>query len=538
MALQKAFGGEYVVQDDARQHVFWMQRFLDPGLFPNDLIADYFQTVAPAGYVALYRLAATLGIDPFIFNKFLPSAIVLVTSGYCFGVCWQMFPVPAAGFVATLLLNQNLWISNDVASATPRAFMYPLFLAFTYYLLRRSLVPCAIAIALLGLFYPQGVFLGAGLLILQLVTWEGRRPKLTRNLKDWRFCGVGLAAALLVMLPYALTVSEFEPTLSVTQAREMPEFFDKGRSAFFSDSFEEYWLNGERSGMFPRALFTPVPLIAGLFLPLLLPFPKHFPQLQKLQPTLRFIPQLLLVSAGMFFAAHTFLFELHLPSRYTAYSFQIALALAAGITLTLLLDGLLRWGFSPVKSHRFLRQGIALCITTLLGATLLLYPNFVDEFPLAKYKTGEAPTLYEFLQAQPPDTLVASLSAEANNLPSFTQRSILVGSEYAIPYHLGYYQQFRQRVLDLLEAQYSPNLATVQSFIRTYGIDFWLLDRTAFDPAYVIHNPWLQQYQPAAAIASQTLMEKDTPALIEQMPRCSVLETPTLVLLDATCIAP
>jgi hypothetical protein len=483
-------------------------------------------------------LAATLGIDPFIFNKFLPSAIVLVTSGYCFGVCWQLFPVPVAGFVATLLLNQNLWISNDVASATPRAFMYPLFLAFAYYLLRRSLVPCAIAIALLGLFYPQGVFLGAGLLILQLVTWEGRRLKLTRNLKDWRFCGVGLAAALLVMLPYALTVSEFEPTLSVTQAREMPEFFDKGRSAFFSDSFEEYWLNGERSGMFPRALFTPVPLIAGLFLPLLLPFPKRFPQLQKLQPTLRFIPQLLLVSVGMFFAAHAFLFELHLPSRYTAYSFQIALALAAGITLILLLDGLLRWGFSPVKSHRFLRQGLALCITTLLGATLLLYPNFVDEFPLAKYKTGDAPTLYEFLQAQPPDTLVASLSAEANNLPSFTQRSILVGSEYAIPYHLGYYQKFRQRVLDLLQAQYSPNLATVQGFIRTYGIDFWLLDRTAFDPVYVVQNPWLQQYQPAAAIASQTLMGKETPALVEQMTRCSVLETPTLVLLDATCIAP
>lgn len=34
LALQKAFSGEYVVQDDARQHVFWMRRFLDPELFP------------------------------------------------------------------------------------------------------------------------------------------------------------------------------------------------------------------------------------------------------------------------------------------------------------------------------------------------------------------------------------------------------------------------------------------------------------------------------------------------------------------------
>ncbi|NEQ85703.1 MAG: hypothetical protein F6K26_38040, partial [Moorea sp. SIO2I5] len=50
LALREAFSGEYIVQDDARQHIFWMMRFLDPELFPKDLIADYFQTVAPAGY--------------------------------------------------------------------------------------------------------------------------------------------------------------------------------------------------------------------------------------------------------------------------------------------------------------------------------------------------------------------------------------------------------------------------------------------------------------------------------------------------------
>ncbi|WP_199248376.1 hypothetical protein [[Phormidium] sp. ETS-05] len=49
MALQKAFKTPYVVQDDARQHVFWMQRFIDPELFPDDFITDYFQSVAPGG---------------------------------------------------------------------------------------------------------------------------------------------------------------------------------------------------------------------------------------------------------------------------------------------------------------------------------------------------------------------------------------------------------------------------------------------------------------------------------------------------------
>ncbi len=35
-----AFGGAYVVQSDARAHVFWMRRWLDPELFPDDIMAD------------------------------------------------------------------------------------------------------------------------------------------------------------------------------------------------------------------------------------------------------------------------------------------------------------------------------------------------------------------------------------------------------------------------------------------------------------------------------------------------------------------
>jgi len=63
-ALQEALSHDYIVQDDARQHVFWMRRFLDSQLFSGDLIADYFQSVAPWGYATFYRLFATVGVDP------------------------------------------------------------------------------------------------------------------------------------------------------------------------------------------------------------------------------------------------------------------------------------------------------------------------------------------------------------------------------------------------------------------------------------------------------------------------------------------
>ena len=71
LGLRQAFASEYIVQDDVRQHVFWMWRFVDPELLPNDLITDYFQSVVPAGYTALYKVMAMLGIHPILFSKIL-----------------------------------------------------------------------------------------------------------------------------------------------------------------------------------------------------------------------------------------------------------------------------------------------------------------------------------------------------------------------------------------------------------------------------------------------------------------------------------
>ena len=227
----------------------------------------------------------------------------------------------------------------------------------------------------------------------------------------------------------------------------------------------------------------------------------------------------------MFFGAQALLFKLHLPNRYSEHSLKIVLAISAGITLVVILDAL--WHTAP----RFL----PLALVALLVAALVLYPSF-EEFPVTRYKVGSFPLLYKFFQEQPKDSLIASLSTEADNIPTFSGRSILVGREYAIPYNLGYYSQFRQRMLAVIRAQYSLDLTAVQTLIQKYGVDFWLLDRTAFTPEYVANNNWLTQYQPAATEAL-TSQQQGNPALSGVMEHCSVFETPGLVVLDAACIA-
>lgn len=536
LALQQAFGSEYIVQDDARQHVFWMRRFLNSELFPNDLIADYFQSVAPLGYTVFYRSFALLGIDPLWLSKVLPIILGLITTSYSFGVCLQLLPIPMTGFIGTILLNQNLWMQDGLISATPKAFIYPFFLAFLYYFLRRSLIPCLVAIALLGLFYPSLIFVCVLILLFQICYWRRWQLQRSRNRQDY-ICLAGIAVGVLVLLPYALYSSEFTPTIAASAARTLPEFLPGGRSSFFNNDAWQFWFNESRSGIRLTSALMPPLVYAGLLLPIMLRHQSLFPLATRIHPSIILLPQMILASLMMFLIAHALIFKLHLPSRYTQHSLRIVMTTVAAIALTLLIDTLLKRSLvfaSRQGAFPHLQRFFAFTTTAVIGISLLFYPRTLESFLWTGYVVGSIPDLYQFFQQQPQDTLIASLANEANNLPTFAQRSILVGSEYAVPYHWGYYSQFRQRSLDLIQAQYSQDLTDAQQLIQKYGIDFWLLEKNAFTPEYIASDRWIQQFQPLAADAVQQL--QGIPALSHISPHCTVFEVDNFVVLQAKCI--
>ncbi|MDY7002725.1 MAG: hypothetical protein SWX82_01770 [Cyanobacteriota bacterium] len=656
LALQQAFSGKYIVQDDARQHVFWMRRFLDPELFPNDLIADYFQSVAPWGYKTFYWLFSQVGIDPIFLNKLLPLPLSLITAAYYFGICFQILPIPFAGFIASVLLSQNIWLQDDIASGTPRAFLYPLFLAVLYYLLRKSLVPFLVAIALLGLFYPQYVILTGLILMIGLLNWEKGKFCLSKNPQDYLFSGVGLGLSLLVIFFYALNSSNYGPVITAAQARILPEFGEAGRSVFFLQNYWDFFIFGGRSGILPQQLFLPHILILGLFLPILfqkeevnevrsqksevrsyfcngdlsltpkifrlkrrgfrpnyfdkiqnfygtrmflriLPLIKQItfkkeegrPKLeegrrkdrswkkwmgtqiptncqnpvdgrvlnpkekekdnfdetriflrrptltQQITPNIKLLVQIFFAGVVLFVAAHLLLFKLHLPSRYTNHSFRIILAIATAIVLCIILDAVFQW-VSQQPSDKS-RRISGLIFIGFLGILLIGDLGVWKNFPDPHYNKGKSPEVYEFFAQQPKDILIASLSEEVNFIPTFSQRSVLFAWEYAIPYHLGYYSQIKQRVTEFIFAQYHSDIQWMENFIDTYGIDFLILDRRAFRPKYVLKNRWLKQWY--FQIGNQieiNLQNGNIPAIVETIDKCSVLETEKLWVLESKCI--
>ncbi|NJO71073.1 MAG: hypothetical protein HC825_03930 [Oscillatoriales cyanobacterium RM1_1_9] len=313
---------------------------------------------------------------------------------------------------------------------------------------------------------------------------------------------------------------------------------------FFNKSWIDFWLLGIRSGAIPRELFSPVTLCLGLSLPILISFPEYFPLVRK--GKFSFLIELLLIATGLFLLSHLLLFNLFLPNRYTSHSFHLIIALASGISITIILDKLLSLAVEAVTKFKqakkllkrksyWLLSMLYSGLITILVMIILLYPVFLKKFTSPNYIEPEESALYHFLAQYPKSTLIASLSEEADNIPSFAQQSVLVAWEYALPYQNGYYHQIRQRAIDLIDTQYSLNIENFQTLILKYNIDLILLDTDAFTPEYLQDNPWFKQWKLKAQKIQQSrnLAQMYPSRLIQS---CSVYQTSNFILLEAKCI--
>ncbi|MDX2212728.1 MAG: hypothetical protein SFY66_05505 [Oculatellaceae cyanobacterium bins.114] len=531
LGLWNAFSRDYIVQDDVRQHVFWMERFIDPGLFPNDLIANYFQAVAPVGYKTFYYWMSQLGFDPLLLAKFLPLLLGLITVGYAFWVAFELLPIPLSAFIGTSILTQSLWIEDDLITATPRAFLYPFLFAFLYYLLKRSLVPCLVAIALQALFYPQLALVEAGILTVRLVSWNNGRLTPSRDRFDYKVWILGIGIVLGLVLIFSRDIGVYGPTPTLEQMKQMADFQAKGRANFFDPNPFVFLMTGD-SGLSP-ILNLPIAWMSCL-LPFLL---KRHPLARFISPKIRIFVDILIPSFALFVLAHLVLLKLYIPSRYLQHSWRFVMTLAAGIVVTMLLDTARRWlQESGWQSLTRSRKNALIALRFFLIISILI-PAYPPLFLGGQNQVrGNFPEVYEFFAQQPKDILIASLSLEISVIPTFSKRSILTGREYAIPYHLGYYNQIQQRTKDLMRAHYSPKLADIKNLIEQYDIDFFLVDVSAFLPKYLRQNSWLMQYQPEADEAIARLQQPRKPALLRLIKHCSVLETEASVVLDASCI--
>ena len=519
------------IQDDALQHVFWMQRYRDPELFRDDLYADYFRSLAPPGYVALYRALAR-AIDPLVASKLLPPLLGCVSALFTFLFVRRLHPAPAAAFLATVLLSWYVWQYDDLSSATPRAFLLPALTALLWALASgRQALGVAVTV-LAALLYPLGGVLGVALLGARLVRFRRGRPSLERAWGAWL---AFLAAGLLVgiaLLPGLLADSPYGPTVSAAEARTMPEFGNKGRNAFFVEGAYRFWLESHRSGLNLRvtdALFPEVPVLfeyaalAALLPPVLL-LRRRLTAARLVDGRAAILVQLLAASFGLFILAHLLLFRLYLPSRYVQWTIPLVLAVAAGLALAILCQE------AAARAWPAHRGSLAAALALLLAGGLACYPARYD----GKFIPNRYPEIAAYLRAQPKDVLVAAPLLDAAALPVLSGRRVLAAREYALAYHLGYYGQVRQRTQDLIDAYYDERPARLAELAERYGVDFFLVDRAAFEEGSFRREA--AAFEPFTSAIVAKLRRTRRYALRDLARHCAVADDGRAALVPAACL--
>jgi len=541
ISLNHAFSQDYLIQDDVRIHVVWLQRFLDPDLFPNDFLADYFTYFLPWGFKGIYLLGAKFGIEPLLFAKLLPSILGLITAIYVFYFSLEIIPKPFTAFLSSLMITQLIWTNDDLISATPRAFVYPLFAAFLYYLASDKLFTCLLVMFVMGLFYPQVLLVEISILGLRIIDFKNKFY-LTQKFAAYQWFGLGLMVVAIALFPFTQRSPEWTTSVTASQMAQIPEFNAQGRTFFYGVGWLRFFLAGDSGLCLPN--FPPI-IWLGFALPWLLvrySQSRSSATVAAITPKLKILGQVIIASLIMYGLAHIMLLKIHLPSRYTYHTLRFVLAIAFAITFTLLTEIVLNW---LAKTTQFkLSNKIAIIAVTALLTVALIFPMIplVTNGWLQNWRSGRENQIYQYLAEQPKDIMVASLSEEANLIPAFAGRSVLIGSEFAFSYHPSYHQEIIQRVTNLLNAQYASDPKILIGFIQKYQINYLLLDRNAFTPGYLqqknwlIYSSWQKTTKKAITKLGLAGVLRESLVLPSLISSCSVVKTARTSLIDTACI--
>jgi hypothetical protein len=497
-----ALTNPYVINDDVRQQIFWMQQWVDPELYQNDLLTEYAKNYVPWGVQAIYEAAAPV-INPVQFSKILTGLLFVITAGFIFGMGLQFRDDLTPVFIGCTFCLMGGFM-DKISGGLSQSFGFPLLAAYLYFLGRNSLVAAGAVIFLLSLLNPyifllclvtHGMFLAYN--IGRIVLSRSRDSRLSsdcfpmsdlsteragpnRNQTSFvsgimsELCASAmkpltiLASVILVIAGCALLLlkyafySPFEFGALVTWGDMVGkiEYSAAGRYQIVPIPPMFYELIRPWIFDLPFTTWGPLPawILAFLGLGVIVFSLVRVKWDLDLGSGFRVFGYLFAASLLLYLAACVFIFRLFVPSRYIEFSINVFYCVAIGACIRVAVGALVprRIAFPAVST-----------LLVILGALTLYRVGIYD------YSADAA--LYRFVQSTPKTSLIAGPPDLMDNVLTFGRRKAFVTYELSHTWYIGYWEVIKKRTFDFFRAYYSEDPAEVREFCRENGIDYLIL---------------------------------------------------------------
>ena len=483
--------GPYVVNEDVRQQIYWMEQWQNPELFHNHYLTRYSRLYVPPGVKAVYRIFSPV-VDPLYFSKVLPG-LLFALLGVCLFLIGREYGDRGLAWSCVAAFWLMPFFIYHLSGGLARAFAAPLLALFWLAWLKRNDRLISLSILLMALFIPY-IFVLAGF-SLGLAFAAGRagpllglriwRPPYLGRINHWLILLAG--AALVFYLNHRLIAAGFGPWAAGAEALEMPELGAGGRLRLFpirpfmwEVSVGAWgWIGPFHELGFRPGLAVSLGVLGLASFGLFCEFRKWRTSSFPARTTAGFAPVVFLVLASgiLYLLARILALRLFVPNRFVIYPFHLFFCL------------FLAWGI-----YAALRPGLnsGRVFALVLAAAALAGAWRLHGVGLSDY--GELRPAYEAVLALPQEARLAGHPRTMDNVQTFGRRPVLINYEQAHPWSAGLWQKEKPLLEDLFRAYYSPDPEEAALFCRKYGVTHLVVEERCFNPQFMTGKPFFAPF--------------------------------------------
>jgi hypothetical protein len=472
-----ALSNPFIINDDVRQQLFWMQQWQDPALFRGDFLTGYARHYVTWGVKALYW-AASWFMAPLYFAKILPGFLFVLLAVCLFKIGARLLNNRLGWMMVAVYWLMPFFLDN-LAGGLARAFAAPLLALF--WLGWQEELPWVMGVALLlqALFIPYTFLVAApAALLAWLLARFNRDDPPPFPARATHFFLLGLGGALVIAMNLQFSTDGYGPLVKAREMVNHPEFYAHGRYQVLPEPSLLWDLISPWEFIPPFREWGPVAgaLVCAGLLALMVAGGRRLDWLslrQRLKPA----GYLGLASLVLYCLARIFLLQLFIPDRYLTYTLNLfyCLLMALGLDAALQVE---RW-----PRHLAI---LALVAVAGLGVWRL------EGVGLKDYSAYRA--LYSALASTPKDALIAGHPNLMDTVPTFARRRAFATYELAHPWSRGYWAKLKPRLHDFFIAYYASDPQVVVDFCRKYSIAFLIVDDRHFSPTFLMGGDFLFPY--------------------------------------------